>query len=143
VSKPFDVTTKALIETSPHDWLTLLGLGPEGDVRVIDADIATVTAAADKILRVEATPPWLLHLELQAGHDADLASRVHVYNALLHYRHRLPVRSVVVLLRPEADRASLTGRLHRSFSGEEPYETFHYRIVRTWELPVETVLQGV
>ena len=38
--------------------------------RVIDADIATVSGAADKVLRVEARPPYILHLEFVTGHDA-------------------------------------------------------------------------
>jgi hypothetical protein len=48
----FDPTLKALVETAPEDWLTLLGF-PPAPVAVLDADIATViTGAADKVLRV-------------------------------------------------------------------------------------------
>jgi hypothetical protein len=55
---------------------------------VIDADIATVSGAADKVLRVEARPPYLLHLEFVSGQDsAALPSTLHVRNALLGDRH--------------------------------------------------------
>jgi hypothetical protein len=52
VPSSFDPTLKALVETSPGDWLTLLGL-PRASVTVLGADVATVVAgAADKLLHV-------------------------------------------------------------------------------------------
>ena len=52
-TKPFDPTVKTLVETSPGDWPVLLGL-PAAPTEVIDADIATVSGAGDKALRVRA-----------------------------------------------------------------------------------------
>jgi hypothetical protein len=54
--KPFDAATKYLIELRPGDWLAYLGL-PRAAVEVIDADLATVTASADKVLRVREPQP--------------------------------------------------------------------------------------
>src|SRR6266542_2972092 len=62
--KPFDASTKHLLETRPGDWLEYLGL-PRAPVEVTDADLSTVTAAADKVLRVLGPSPWLVHVELQ------------------------------------------------------------------------------
>src|SRR5947208_8252684 len=82
-AKPFDPTLKALVETEPESWPVLLGQ-PAGPTAVIDADIATVTGAADKVLHVSADPPYLLHLEFVAGHDAAaLPGKLIVRNALL------------------------------------------------------------
>ncbi|OWK35712.1 hypothetical protein [Fimbriiglobus ruber] len=53
--KPFDPTLKALVETSPESWPAFVG-GPPGPTDVIDADIATVSGAADKVIRVRADP---------------------------------------------------------------------------------------
>ena len=106
-TKPYDPTLKALVEIEPEAWPALLGR-PTGPTAVIDADIATVSGAADKVLRVSAEPPYLLHLEFVSGHDAPaLPRKLHVRNALLEDRHDLPVRSGVVLLRPEADSPQL------------------------------------
>ncbi len=63
------------------------------------------------------------------------------YNVSLHRRHGLPVASVVVLLRPEADGPLLTGGVDLAWSGT-PCLSFAYRVVRTWEQPVEAVLAG-
>ena len=57
----------------------LVGLGAaqaRGPVRVIDSDLATVTADADKVLLVEDPTPWILHVELQAKRDPSLEWRV-------------------------------------------------------------------
>jgi predicted transposase YdaD len=66
MSKPFDATLKALLEESPLDWPALAGK-PAKAVELIDADIATVSGAADKVLRVRGTPDWILHIDFQAG----------------------------------------------------------------------------
>jgi predicted transposase YdaD len=141
MSKPFDATTKELIETRPEDWLAYLGFQGVA-VEIVNADLSTVTAAADKVLRVRELAPWLVHLELQAGRDPELPDRHLQYNVLLKRRHRLPVRSVVVLLRPEADRSELTGVIEHWLPDGERYLEFRYRVVRVWEKPVETVLAG-
>jgi predicted transposase YdaD len=141
-AKPYDPTLKALVETEPESWPAWLG-GPPGPTALIDADIATVSGAADKVLRVAAEPPYLLHLEFVTGHDtAILPGKLHVRNALLGDRHDLPVRSAAVVLRPGADSPQLTGVYARGFPGEEAYLTFRYRVVRVWQLPPEPLLTG-
>jgi predicted transposase YdaD len=65
-ARPYDPTLKALVETEPESWPAWLGR-PTGPTTVIDADIATVSGAGDKVLRVAAEPPYLLHLEFVAG----------------------------------------------------------------------------
>lgn len=140
--KRYDATLKELVETYPADWIAQFGLSVSDPIDVIDADLSTVTTVSDKILCIQAPSPWLLHIELQAGHDANLALRVLKYNILLHDRHRLPVHSVIVLLRPEADNPALTGRLTvPSPIGGEPL-IFHYQVIRVWQLPVEDILAG-
>ena len=141
-TKPYDPTLKALVETEPEAWPALLGR-PTGPTAVIDADIATVSGAADKVLRVSAEPPYLLHLEFVSGHDAPaLPRKLLVRNALLEDRHDLPVRSGVVLLRPEADSPQLTGRYERGFPGEDAYLAFRYQVLRVWQLAPGPLLSG-
>jgi predicted transposase YdaD len=139
--KPFDATLKALLEESPRDWPALAG-HPRRAVTVIDADVSTVTAATDKVLRAHGPPDEILHFDFQAGPDRTLPRRVHGYNALLEDRHGLPVRSVVVLLRPQADLASLTGVYEQHLAGEPAYLTFRYQVIRVWQLPVARLLAG-
>src|SRR6202035_3018250 len=127
--KPFDPTLKTLVELGPADWTCFAGQ-PAAPTRIIDADVATVSGAADKVLRVHADPPYLLHLEFVAGHDAAaLPRKLHVRNALLDDRHQLPVQSSAVLLRPEADSPRLTGVYERGLPGEEALLTFRYQVV--------------
>lgn len=141
-AKPFDPTLKALVETEPESWPALIG-SPTGPTRVIDADIATVSGAADKVLHVAAHHPYLLHLEFLSGHDAtSLPRKLHVRNGLLEDRHDLPVRSGVVVLRPAADSPRLNGVYERAFPGEPAYLTFRYQVVRVWQLAPGPLLTG-
>jgi len=141
-TKPFDPTFKALVDTGPDDWPVLAGQ-PRAPAEVIDADVGTVSGAADKVLRVHAAEPYLLHLEFVSGHDAaGLPGLLHLRNTLLGHRHTLRARSVAVLLRPGSDSPALTGELTRQFAGEIPYVVFRYQTIRVWQLSPEPLLVG-
>lgn len=142
MSKRFDIALKHLLETYPNDWLKLLGIEAKGPVKAIDADMATVSPAADKVFRIPDPNGWLSHLEMQANYKADLPDRLHVGSTLLHRRHRLPVQSVAVLLRPEADGRAMTGVLRKKHPPNRQYLEFHYDVLRVWQLPVESILAG-
>jgi predicted transposase YdaD len=140
--KPYDPVLKGLVDIQPRWWPVVLSQ-PTGPTEVIDADIATVSGAADKVLRVGADPPYLLHLEFVAGHDVvALLPKLHVRNGLLRERHALRVRSAVVLLHPGTDSPQMTGVYQESFPDEEPYLTFRYQVLRVWELDPRRLLQG-
>ena len=92
--KPFDATTKELLESDPRAWLELL-LGRQlGEVRILNVDLSTITTEADSVLLVQEAKPWVVHLEFQSSYDLDLPLRLQRYNILVNYRHRLPVQSI-------------------------------------------------
>lgn len=63
--------------------------------------------------------------------------------AALSRRHKVLVRTVVLLLRRDADGPHLTGEYLRRFDDEaEDYLIFRYRVVRVWRVPLETLLTG-
>jgi predicted transposase YdaD len=146
MARPFDATTKQLIESYPADWLALGGLPvPAGAaVRLVDADLSSFTLAADKLVRVEGpevADPYVGHVEAQAGPDPHLDRRVLTYNAVAGARHDLPVRSVVYLLRPEALSPRNTGRVQDLVDPHCRLD-FSYRLVRVWEMSPEALLVG-
>src|SRR5207245_9027412 len=103
VPGPIDDTLKHLTELSPQDWVVRGGWSA-APATLIDADIATLTGATDKVIRVAGPPDWLLAVDFQAGHDtvAKLPDLL-LYNSALFKRHGLHVRSLLVLLHPGAD----------------------------------------
>lgn len=142
MSKPFDATSKDLIESAPADWVTYLGQPtPPDKMSVIDADLSAVTAAADKVIRVVDGDPWVLHLEFQASTETGFPRRLLRYNAPLQERYACPVTSVVFLLRKEANSTDLTGEWTVTPS-VGPGWAFRYQVVRVWQLPVEPLLTG-
>lgn len=139
---PFDATLKDLISVYPHDWLRQLGLPVQVPVETANVDLSTVSADADRVLRVHADPPWLIVVELQAARDPDLELRGLQYFTLVKRREGLPVHLVVVLLRREADNATLKGRVrYDNPTGLSSVERV-YQVVRLWEMPVQPFLQG-
>ena len=79
---------------------------------------------------------------MQASHDKPLPRRTWRYSALLDCKHDLRVRSVVILLRPEADSPSLTGLLDLRLPDGTPICQFHYGVIRAWQQPVEPILKA-
>ncbi len=138
----YDAILKNLPEDYPQDWAQFAGVDRHVAVTIIDADVSTVSAAADKVLRIDEPEPWILHLEFQASHDSTLSERVLKYNVLLGIRHSLPVRSVVVLLRREADGKGMTGRVVLKLPRDRKYLEFEYDTIRLWDVRPETILDG-
>jgi predicted transposase YdaD len=142
LSKPFDATTKALLELDPAGWLDCVGLPVTGPVRAVDSDVSTVTAAADTILQVGEPADYMAHIELQSAHDLMLPRRLLRYNVLLNYRHDRPVRSVAIILCRQADSPSFTGH-HQVLLPDGPsYLDFRYSVIRVWTMDVEAVLRS-
>ena len=140
MARQYDATTKYLLEAHPLDWIQLAGL-PSGKISVVDADVSTISLAADKVFRVDGADPYIAHFELQSGPDSRLDRRTLTYNVSLGWRHQLPVRSVVVLLRPAAMVPEVIGRVaQRHARGHRLL--FQYSLIRAWELPVELLLSS-
>jgi predicted transposase YdaD len=142
MSKPFDATTKELLESDPRAWLELL-LGRQlGEVRILNVDLSTITTEADSVLLVQEAEPWVVHLEFQTSYDPDLPQRLQRYNTLVNYRQRLPVQSLALLLCPDADGPAMTGLLQHRLPDGLVYREFRYNVVRTWERPADEILTG-
>jgi predicted transposase YdaD len=140
--RPFDVTTRRLIEADPEGWLAWIGLPADGPVRAIESDVSTVLAQVDKVLRVDGPRPWIAHVEVQSGHDSHLPLRLLEYHVLLLRRHDVRVATSVVLLRPDAHDPELTGRFEVYDPTDDLTITFKYRVIRLWERPVDELLRG-
>ena len=133
MSKPFDATLKELIRAYPADWLAQLGVPITEPPEVLSADLSTVTAAADTLIRVG---DRVVHIDVESGPDDSLARRMLLYNVLAHHHTGLPVHTVAVLLRSKARGANLTDRL--AYEGL----TFRFDLVRIWETPADVLLRG-
>lgn len=140
--KPYDVTTKDLLRRDPPSWLAYLGLGVAGPIEVVDADLSTVPAEGDRVYRIRGRSAHLVHVEMQSHPDPRLPRRLWRYNAMLDLKYDLRVRSIALLLRAAADSKHLTELLEIRSPDREPIATFHYRVIRAWEHPVEPLLTG-
>jgi hypothetical protein len=140
MSHPFDAGMKELVERILPHLAPLSGRSVEGTATVIDADLSTVTSGADKVLLIDGPLRWILHLEIMSYWDGMLPCRLNEYSSLLEHRHGLPVWTVVLLMRPEADSPRLTGTYECGFPGEEPYRRFRYHVVRVWQTAPDVFL---
>lgn len=109
------------------------GIGPPGPVDVIDSDITTLAAAADKVIKVGGPEPYLVNLELQSSHDTELVETTWYRQAALYHRHKLLVLTVLVLLRRQANSPSFTGSFEIRMRDRWHTNQYNYRVARLWE----------
>jgi hypothetical protein len=138
----FDPTLKDLARDEPRDFLATFDEPTNEPVELVNVDLSTITRAADFVVGIGDPLKEILHLDLQAGPDADKHNDVLVYNVLLYQHKKVPVHSILVLLRPQAKHSNQTGTVaYEARPGRGKME-FGYEIVRLWEWPAEGFLTG-
>ena len=125
---------KRIVESDPLGMLHFLGLAG-ASAEPFDADLSTIKPQADYLLRVT-EPDYLAHIEFQSTYAVDMGRRMLMYAAVTHYNTGLSVESTLILLREPADGRAITGNI------EYGTNSFHYRVVRLWELEPEILLNG-
>lgn len=138
MSKPYDASSKFLIELHPEDWLRFLNLEATS-VEIVDADLSTVTASADKIIKIiNESDIYGLHVDIQSAYDMNLDDRVHGYNVLAKLKFAMMIASVVFLLHPRAESRGASG----SVVWDHPLTRHHfsYTLIKVWEHDVEGFL---
>src|SRR5437660_3064553 len=111
MSKPFDATLKDLAGINPGRFLAEVDRPPALPVRLLNVDLSTVTASTDLVFGLGEPPEELVHIDAQAGPDADKHRDLLAYNALLHRQYRVPIHTILLLLRRQAQHSAQTGNL--------------------------------
>ncbi|MCZ2341531.1 MAG: DUF4351 domain-containing protein [Bacteroidales bacterium] len=140
MSLPFDATLKSIVASHPGDFVDVFNLPRNEPVAPINVDLSTLSAATDVALAYGKPIQTIVDLNFQTGPDTALPRRLHLYNAALHSRYNVPVRSILVLLRQKADAPNLTGTLTYGEAGCKI--EFRYDVIRLWQLPVEDFLHA-
>ncbi len=142
MSKPYDATGKELLQSDPVAWAAFLGIvRPADRVKLVDSDLSTVSAAADKVLLIKDDPNWIANVEFLSWCDSGSPLQMLMYSGLLQRRHKMAVASVLVVLAPKADSPTFTG-VHAVAPPFGPGWNFRYTVVRLWEMPVGPFLEG-
>ena len=135
----YDATLKDIVR-HPAELAAVFGLPTEEATSTLNVDLSTLSAASDVVLGFGEPLREIADLNFQSGPDANLPGRVLHYNAALHARYGVPIRTMVVLLRPKADAASLTGKLAYGVAGHRL--EFEYSVERLWQQPTDRFLKG-
>ncbi len=134
----YDPALKRLIDQYPGDFLDVLcrltGLPTGQPAEVVQPNLPPRTVDADRAFRLINPGPMVLHIEFETSHELGRPDRFLVYNVLLSRQEQCPVKTVVLLMRPDAVSSDLTG-VHRVMlpTGEVVLE-WNYNVLRVWEL---------
>jgi hypothetical protein len=136
----FDATLKDMGRHSPHGFLAAFDRPPTGPVKLLNVDLSTVTTAADLILGLGEPLQEIIHLDFQSSAAAWKHADLMVYNALLFAHYHVAVHTLVLLLRPEAAHANLSGVIGYAPRPARGSMNFSYEVIRLWERPAEELL---
>jgi hypothetical protein len=139
---PFDATLKDLGAGEPRDFLSLFDRPPTEPIRLLNVDLSTVTTAADLVIGLGDPLKEIIHIDFQSSADANKDGDVLVYNALLYRHYRVPVHSILVLLRPQAAHSEVNGTINYASRPSRGKMAFGFEIVRLWEFSAEELLRG-
>jgi hypothetical protein len=137
---PFDATLKEILSLRPEDCVPVFDLPRTAPAQTLNVNLSTISAATDVAFGFGSPLEEVVDLNFQSGSDPSVAARLHLYNAAFHLRFQVPVRSVLVLLRPKADGDRMTGTLAYTCGGKRV--EFEYDIVLMWQEAVGPFLHG-
>lgn len=129
----FDRVLKILARNYADSFLQLLL--PNVSLRLVgtleNVELAIPEERVDFVHRVQwEEQEYLLHIEFQSEHRADVPERLFVYSALLTKQMGLPVITLVLYLRPREAPLPSTYQVQ---VGNEVLNRFEYSVVRLWE----------
>ncbi len=138
----FDATLNTLAEDYPRDFLSMFDQAPSQPCSVLNVDLSTVTKAADLVVGLGDPLQEIVQIDFQASASATKHADMLVYNTLLYRHYLVPVHSTIILLRPQAAHSQLIGQIHYAIRPGRGKLEFGYEVIRLWEYPAETLLQG-
>jgi hypothetical protein len=142
MSLPFDATLKDLGREHPQAVLTAFDRLPTVPLRLLNIDLSTVTTAGDLIIGLGDPLEEIIHFDFQASASATKHREVLVLNSLLHEQYKVPVHSIVVLLRPQAAHSNLSGTVSYTARPNRGSMNFSYEVIPLWERPALALLMG-
>jgi hypothetical protein len=140
MSHTFDATLKDMLAPEPTDFVPAFGLPRIEPAVALNVDLSTISAATDGAIGFGNPLQEIADLNFQSGPDTYVDARCLLYSTALHFRFKVPVRTLLILLRPKADFKDIDGKL-AYFAGQSGVE-FSYEVVRMWQQPVEPFLRG-
>ncbi len=136
----FDATLKDMGRDSPHGFLAAFDRPPTAPLKLLNVDLSTVTTAADLVVGLGEPLAEIVQLDFQSNAAAWKHADLMVYHALLFAHYRVPVHTVILLLRPQAAHANLNGAIAYAPRPGRGKMDFGYEIVRLWERAAEELL---
>ncbi len=142
MAKEYDTSLNTLIDKHPEEWGRLLAhqIGISATSIKTEDTKLSIESHTDKLFRVNRDPPLLIHLEMQASSRLGLPKRVWHYNTNADFRHYLPVRSIVMLLRQSSVASDINGVYERFDPTGRFIHKFEYDVLKLWEMSFEELL---
>jgi len=135
----YDHALKRIFASDPEGILLVFAPGATW-LDDLQTELPGVNRQADLVWKVEQPKggPGAVHFELQSTGDEEMDERVVDYAWRIRQRYHLPVRSIVIYLRPDGKIPDPV--YHWEWDGE-PRFRYAFEVIRLWEWQPEQVLE--
>lgn len=138
----FDATLKNLSRDYPRAFVSLCHGRTDLPLVILNTDLSAVSTSVDFVASLGDPIEEVVHIEFQSGNDANKPFDMHVANALLYRSNRVPVRSILMLLRPQAMHRNMSGAINYATTDQQSKMEFVYQLVKLWEIPADDFIDG-
>ena len=141
----YDITLKFLADKFPEHFVNLIFDGFEGEVRPLDKELPANKRESDYLVKVKdkcagcEDSKFILHIEFQSSHDADMPRRMMSYYARIVDKYRLSVYPVVVYMNQGNSGLDITDTYVNSMY-DEVIMRFKYRVLKVWEMDPKKII---
>lgn len=125
--------------------MNLIFDGFEGEVRPLDKELPANKRESDYLVKVKdkcagcEDSKFILHIEFQSSHDADMPRRMMSYYARIVDKYRLSVYPVVVYMNQGNSGLDITDTYVNSMY-DEVIMRFKYRVLKVWEMDPKKII---
>jgi hypothetical protein len=109
---------------------------------VLNVDLSAVTTATDLVLGLGEPVEEIIQIDFQSSAAAWKHADLMVYHSLLYAHYRVPVHTIVLLLRPEAAHSNMNGSIGYAPRPGRGKMDFGYERIPLWQRPAEELLSA-
>ena len=141
----YDITLKFLSDRFPEHFANLIFEHFEGNVVLLDRELPSNMRKSDYVVKIQDSNchegNFILHIEFQSSHDADMPNRMLSYYIRIRDKYDLPVYPVVVYLNPDDRGCNIQNSYENSIYGDDILK-FKYKVLKVWEIDPNIIIDN-
>lgn len=140
----YDITLKTLSDKLPHHFVNFIFEDFNGEIAQLNKELPANIRESDCLIKVKDTnkhTEFILHLEFQSSHDANMPHRMLSYFARIYDTYKLPIYPLVMYLNPDNSGLNIVDTFVNSIY-DKNILFFEYEVLKIWEIDQNRIIDN-